>query len=330
MKTVSKLGIGLYQGEESDLIDARLLEILEYALVLGINLVDCAPSYRNRRSEKVLGTFVRRHPNQDLFISTKGSFVPFDFSQLVEVENRFVQDLFEKGWIRPELFDQEFFQTFDWHYLDHLFANTLQTISRDYVDVYYLHNPEYFLAKVGRQRFIEVMKEVFIWLKKCIEIGQIRAIGIASWHGFFNDSEETTLQLLDFVQLSEDVGIRTYFKFVQVPFNFSQTKALFCKSQVTPSGKVPLVRLAQEQNLTLHSSAPLGQGKLPAYSFPKEIREIYSDMKSAQISLSFVLSAPCISSTLVGTTSLLHFKELASVYFKERYSDRYFIDTLNQ
>lgn len=330
MNMVCKLGIGLYQGEESDLVDARLFEIMEHALAMGINVVDCAPSYRNLRSEKVLGAIVRRYPNQNFFISTKGGFVPFDFSQLVEAEDEFVQNLFNKGLIRPELFDKDYFQTFDWRFLDYLLANTLQTISRDYVDVYYLHNPEYFLAKVGRQRFIKVMKDVFVWLKNRIEIGQIKAFGIASWHGFFNDSEETTLQLLDFVQLSDEVGIRAYFQFVQVPFNFSQTKALFNKSQVTPTGKVPLVRLIQEERLTLHSSAPLGQGKLPAYSFPKEIRAIYSDMKSSQISLSFVLSAPGISCTLLGTTSLDHFKELAEVYFKNRYNNLYFIRTISQ
>lgn len=330
MKTVSKLGIGLYQGEESDLVDEMLLEIMEHALAVGINVIDCAPSYRNLRSEKVVGALVRRHPKQDLFISTKGGFVPFDFSQGEEEENKFVQDLFQTGSIRPELFDQVCFQTFDSQFLNTLLNNTLNTISRDFVDVYYIHNPEYFLAKIGRTRFLEVMKDVFIWLKKCIEMGQIKAFGIASWHGFFNDSEDTTLQLLDFVQLSEEVKIYEYFKFVQVPFNFSQTKALFYKSQITAMGTVTLVKLAQELGLSLQSSAPLGQGKLSTYSFPKKVREIYSNMNSAQISLSFVLSTPGISCTLLGTTSLIHFKELAAVYLDDCYNDSYFINTLTQ
>jgi predicted aldo/keto reductase-like oxidoreductase len=91
-----------------------------------------------------------------------------------------------------------------------------------------------------------------------------------------------------------------------------------------------LFSLAEESRLSILGSAPLGQGKLTKYAYPEKVKKIFSEMSSAQISLSFVLSTPGISAALVGTSSLAHFKELSSVYFEERFGDRYFIETIIQ
>jgi aryl-alcohol dehydrogenase-like predicted oxidoreductase len=328
MKEISKLGFGLYHGEETDIVDSLLLEIMEFAISKGINVFDCAPSYRNLRSEKLLGELIRKYPDRDFFISTKGGFVPFDFSQGHDSENNFIQDLFDKQLVKPELFDQNYFQTFDVIYLDHILKNTLYNLSRNYVDVYYLHNPEYFLARVGRPVFLKVIREVFHWLKECIAYGQVKSFGISSWNGFFNDTPESTIQLNELIDLSMEAGIRDYFQFVQIPFNFSQSKALFLKNQFYSNQIYSLIRLAKELGISVISSAPLGQGKLLEYRFPQKIKRIFGGMTNPQISLSFVLSAPGISSTLYGTTSMAHFKEVSSIYFGQRYSDQYFLETL--
>jgi aryl-alcohol dehydrogenase-like predicted oxidoreductase len=330
MKGLSKIGVGLYQGEESDAGDLKLFEVLEFALLNGVHVFDCAPSYRNRRSENVLGRLTQRYPDRDYFISTKGGFVPFDFSQGEEKENAYVQELFDRGWVRPSHFDQEYFQTFDPIFLEQALITTLTTLSRDSIELYYLHNPEYFLAKVGRVRFLEVMKEVLLWIKDKIEAGQIKAFGISSWNGFFEEEQRNRLELLEFYTLAEEVGIQSYFNYLQVPYNFSQTKGLFFKGQKLGASQKSLFGVAEELKLSILGSAPLGQGKLPKYAYPEKVQKIFPGMTSAQISLSFVLSTPGISSALIGTTSLVHFKELVSVYLEERFGDRYFIETLTQ
>ena len=330
MKGLSKIGVGLYQGEESDAGDLKLFEVLEFALLNGIQVFDCAPSYRNRRSENVLGRLTRMYPDRDYFISTKGGFVPFDFSQGEEKENAYVQELYDRGWIRPQLFDQEYFQTFDPIFLEQALTTTLDTLSRDSVELYYPHNPEYFLAKLGRARFLEVMKEVFLWIKEKIKAGQIKAFGISSWNGFFEEDVRARLQLGEFYNLAQEVGIESYFNYLQVPYNFSQTKGLFFKGQNLGAIQKSLFGLAEELKISILGSAPLGQGKLPKYAYPEKVKKIFPGMSSAQISLSFVLSTPGISAALIGTTSLVHFKELVLVYFEERFGDRYFIETITQ
>ena len=330
MKGISRVGVGLYQGEESDLGDLKLFEVLEYALLNGIHVLDCAPSYRNRRSEIVLGRLTQKYPDRDFFISTKGGFVPFDFSQGEEKENAYVQELFDRRWVRPSLFDQEYFQTFDPVFLEQALTTTLTTLSRDSIELYYLHNPEYFLAKVGRARFLEVMKEVLLWIKDKIKSGQIKAFGISSWNGFFEEEKNARLELLEFYTLAQEVGIETYFNYLQVPYNFAQTRALFFKGQKLGNSQKSLFGVAKEFNISILGSAPLGQGKLTKYNYPEKVKKIFPGMSSAQISLSFVLSTPGISSALIGTTSLVHFKELAAVYLEERFGDHYFIETLTQ
>jgi aryl-alcohol dehydrogenase-like predicted oxidoreductase len=330
MKGLSKVGVGLYQGEETDESDRKLLEVLEFALLSGVLVFDCAPSYRNRRSEKILGELIRLYPNQDYFISTKGGFVPFDFSQGEQKEKEYINELVAKGWIRPQFFDYNFFQCFDPLYLDHSLNTTLTTLSRDSVELYYLHNPEYFLEKVGRDRFLAVMRDVFLWIREKIEAGQMKAFGISSWFGFFNLDPKKRLQVLDFFKLAEEVGIQSYFNCIQVPYNFSQTKGLFFKGQQVGESQKSLFSLAEELKISILASAPLGQGKLPKYTYPEKVKTIFSGMTSAQVSLSFVLSTPGISVALIGTTSLVHFKELISVYLEKRFDERYFIETITQ
>jgi aryl-alcohol dehydrogenase-like predicted oxidoreductase len=328
LTALSRLGLGLYQGEESDETDAKMLEVMQFALDHDILVFDCAPTYRNLRSEKILGDLLQRNPSKDLIISTKGGFVPFDFKSGIESENEFVKDMIEKGWIRPELFDQDYFQTFDINYLDRLLTNTLTVLNRSYVDIYYLHNPEYFLERVGRRDFLNVMREVFFWIKRQLSLGRIKSFGISSWLGFFNQNEEAALQLEDFVCLAKESGIGADFCYIQIPFNFLQTQGLFLKNQSFEQEKFSLIRLAQMLDISIISSAPLAQGRLLRNEFPERVKKIFKDMSAPQINLSFVLSTPGIACTLIGTTSLDHFKESVSVYFDQQFGEQHFIETI--
>lgn len=326
--TPSRLGLGLYQGEESDEMDSKMLEVMQCALDHDITFFDCAPSYRNLRSEKILGDLLQRNPSKDLIISTKGGFVPFDFKSGIALENEFVESMIKKGWIRPELFDQHYFQTFDFNYLDRILTNTLTLLNRSYIDIYYLHNPEYFLERVGRQKFLSTMREVFFWIKSQLSMGRIKSFGISSWLGFFNQNEEVTLQLQDFICLAKDTGIEKDFCYIQIPFNFSQTQGLFLKNQSYEQEKFSLIRLANLLDISIVSSAPLGQGRLLRNEFPERVKTIFKDMSTPQINLSFALSTPGIASTLMGTTSLDHFKEVVSVYLEKQFGEQRFIETI--
>lgn len=290
---LSKIGIGLYQGDETDEVDLKLLSVLRESVINGINLFDSAPNYRNLRSEKVLGELIAENPLDKLIISTKGGFVPFDFSNPLLNEADFInENYYQRGLIEPELFDEYYFQSFDPTYLEYQLSNSLSVLNRSYVDIYYIHNPEYLLHRVGNKIFLEVMKNVFRWIESKVKAKQIKFFGISTWDGFFRVDSREYLQLLDFLLLAEKFYLLDRFKYIQFPFNFSKLNSMMEKSQVYKMQNFSLLKMIEEFNLIAISSAPFGQGKLIEYKFPETIRLIYPQMSNAEINLSFVLSLP--------------------------------------
>jgi len=93
MNELSKIGIGLYLGDETEIVDNNLFRVLERSLNTGINIFDCSPSYRNGKSEKLIGKLIRKYPNKTYNISTKGGFIPFDFSKGEKAENNYIKEL---------------------------------------------------------------------------------------------------------------------------------------------------------------------------------------------------------------------------------------------
>ena len=53
-RKISKLGFGLYKGENSKKGDDLILKNIIFGLSRGINVIDTAQRYRNGRSEKVI------------------------------------------------------------------------------------------------------------------------------------------------------------------------------------------------------------------------------------------------------------------------------------
>lgn len=324
MKKLSKIGIGLYLGEESEIVDNNLLKVLEKAVNSGINVFDCSPSYRNGRSEKLIGKIVEKYPHKDYNISTKGGFVPFDFSKGEKEENDYIKKLINKNLINKELFDQQYFQTFDIRFLEHSLKKTLKAINRNAVEIYYIHNPEYLLEKCGRIEFLKQMRIVFYWIKKEIDNERIIEFGISSWLGFFAEDPSNRLQIEDFINLSKEVGIREYLRYIQIPYNFYHTELLFFKGQKLNGKFKSLGSVSEEYKLSLITSATLNQGKLVDYEYPQKVKKIFPKMTSAQTSLAFVLSTPSIESCLIGTNSIDHLEELLMVETNSLYNSNSF------
>src|SRR5687767_5518815 len=83
-RVVSSLGIGTYLGAATAAADAAYSDAIGCAVELGTNAIDAAINYRCQRSERAIGAalaeLVRggRARRAELYLSTKGGFVPFD------------------------------------------------------------------------------------------------------------------------------------------------------------------------------------------------------------------------------------------------------------
>src|SRR5437588_11104601 len=81
---LSSIGIGTYLGEADEDSDRRYTEAIVRAVELGVNVIDTAANYRFQRSERSIGTALKRlcadgeHARDELLVCTKGGYLPFD------------------------------------------------------------------------------------------------------------------------------------------------------------------------------------------------------------------------------------------------------------
>src|SRR5919199_1494134 len=57
---LSSIGIGTYLGEADEATDERYAEAIARAVELGVNVIDTAANYRFQRSERSIGTALKR------------------------------------------------------------------------------------------------------------------------------------------------------------------------------------------------------------------------------------------------------------------------------
>ena len=310
----SKLSIGLYQGPDNDEVDQYLFDVIEHAIKIGINNFDVAPNYRNTRSELVLGRILKKSKSENIFITTKGGFVPFDFSDATINESDYIKtNYINRSLATNDTFDFYHFQSFDPRYLEHEFNLSLQRLNVDKIDLYYLHNPEYLLARVDKETFLKQMNSVYIWLKQKIENKQILNFGISTWDGFFYEDANKRLQMIDFIDFAVKHNIMDHFKAIQFPFNILKTDAFSKATQFIDNGFISLIRAAIKYSISCITSAPFGQGQIKNIHFPSQISDNFYGSNNFQKALSFCLSAPYIQTVIFGTLKLTHLDQAIEV-----------------
>src|SRR5678815_3872092 len=81
---LSSIGIGTYLGNADDATDLSYTCAIVRAVQLGVNVIDTAANYRFQRSERAIGEALEILANEhgvareELFICTKGGYLPFD------------------------------------------------------------------------------------------------------------------------------------------------------------------------------------------------------------------------------------------------------------
>lgn len=145
---VSEIGIGVWslvtdwwgRGDKAE-------EIIEYALMNGINFFDTADSYGNGRGEELLGRTIGQRRDEAVILTKIG------------------YDIYHH-----EAGQREIPQNFSLDYLEQALRNSLKRLNRDYVDILMLHNP----------RLDTIMNtEVFRWLEGVKRDGYARVIGVS-------------------------------------------------------------------------------------------------------------------------------------------------------
>jgi len=258
---VSEVGFGSYRID----IRSRLNEdALQKALLAGINLIDTSSTYTDGNSELLIGdvlqklTSSKQLSREQLVIVTKAGYLQgqnYNLSQLRKVENKPFSDLVEyqeglEHCIHPE-------------FLEDQITRSLGRLQIETIDVYLLHNPEYYLkwAKnnnidliVARKEYYLRIKKAFEYLEKEVQKGRIKHYGISS-NTFPIDPDNFDFTSLETViQIADGISKNNHFSVIEFPMNLAETGAYTNTNQ---SDNMTLLKLAENKNIGVLINRPL-------------------------------------------------------------------------
>jgi aryl-alcohol dehydrogenase-like predicted oxidoreductase len=261
---ISRIGFGCYR------IDDRVEEhynALRKAITNGITLIDTSANYSDGRSEILVGNVItdliseNKIRREDITLVTKGGYMHGQnykfafkkkkqgtpFNEVVEIEEGF--------WhcISPDYLEDQ---------INRQLFRLNQNDNYSYIDVYLLHNPEYFLkwAELNGHDNANTLDEYYLRIKKAFEFledkiseGKIKSYGVSS------NSFSRTISNFDFTSLDKiidcanSVKAKNNFRFIELPFNLIESNAVLEKNH---SGK-SVIECAEVNGIKVLVNRPL-------------------------------------------------------------------------
>lgn len=226
------LGFGCYRIEEDD--PAHEAALREY-LARGGNLIDTSANYTDGGAERTIGRVLRDVDRSSVIVVTKGGYIQGDNLRLAQQRN--FPEVVKYG---PGL----------WHCIHPEFLATQIERSRERMgvatlDVFLLHNPEYFLnarkkhgvTAADHEEFYRRIREAFAFLETQVAAGVIRFYGVSSNNFPLPAHDPTHVSLVRCLAQAEAVAADHHFAVAQFPLNLFETGAA---TEVNNAGMTPL------------------------------------------------------------------------------------------
>ncbi len=308
----SKLGLGTFNKEpykEENYVFHYIAAVKE-AVKNGINLIDTASNYRYGQSEKEIGEALSELydegavKREELIICSKGGFVqldyPFPENPYTWIDENIINN---KLATKEEIELDQHCMTPD--YLEWSCRRSLENLGVESFDIYYLHNPEMQILKLGEKDFYKQIEKIFKRFEKLADEGLFKYYGVAVWNGFMSEINEN-ISIEKLVECAKKVGGENHrFKYIQTPFNMGKTTAYTTYTQKVNGEDCTILQAAYRLGLGVISSSSLLQMNLFKKSFTAETGVILDNsmtLKSdIQLALQFVRSTPGIVSGLFGS-----------------------------
>ncbi|MEJ2054566.1 MAG: aldo/keto reductase [Calditrichaceae bacterium] len=236
---------------------------LEHALLSGINLIDTSANYTDGGSEDLIG-----HVLNDLFaqgkierdamiIVSKAGYLQgknYQESQKRKNNNSAWPDLVEysrgiEHCIHPE-------------FLEDQLNRSLERLKVKTIDIYLLHNPEYYLSwayQIGiplqeaRQEYYQRISRAFNYLEKEVARGRIQFYGISS-NSFPGRPDDYNFTCLETIwHIAGNISANNHFRMVQMPINLLEHQAI---TRVTQPCKKSVLDFAIDKNFGILTNRP--------------------------------------------------------------------------
>ncbi len=306
---LSEIGIGTYLGNPDETTDKNYYETIKTGLEKGINVIDTAINYRNMRSERIIGEVLNEVGREKAVVSTKGGYIAVPFDIQTDATTWFKEELVKTGIVSPkDITDTGNILTP--MYIDWAFEKSLQNLKTDYIDVYFLHNPEDQLLKFDKETFYKKIWTVFRLLEGKVSEGKLRYYGLATWNGFrVEENHQQYLNLKEIFDIAKEVGGENHhFRFIQLPYNLAMLEAYTLKNQSIDGKKVSTLEAAEKLGIYTYISAPLMQRRLIRPVHPEVLKRFHVE-KFSHIPIQFVRSTPGVGTVLIGMSKKEHLLE---------------------
>jgi len=260
---VNCIGFGGYRIYHNSVEHATALR---YALLNGVNLIDTSSNYANGGSEMLIGNLTQEMyergelSRDDIVIVSKVGYLQGHNLKMAS-ENE------KQGAPFPEMVK---YLDNCWHcihpdFLEIQLSNSLDNLQTTHLDVYLLHNPEYFLLdgekrnknalEELRNEYYHRIKKAFEWMEEKVGEGKIRSYGVSS-NTFGKPSVQAGFTSLErLLEIAHEISADNYFQIIEFPLNLFENEAAVEKNQMGNSKT--LLELAKEHNLGTLTNRPL-------------------------------------------------------------------------
>ncbi|MBM9499410.1 aldo/keto reductase [Leptospira sp. 201903071] len=259
-RILSRIAFGCYRvGLESP----EHKKALELSFQEGFNVVDTSSNYGNGESESLVGRVLAAKiesgelKRENVFMITKSGYIQGKNLQIVsELEKT------NRGFPEITYYQEGCYHCIHPEFLEDQLARSLKRLGLETVDVFLLHNPEYFLMDrekhnvpetKAKEEYYKRIKNAFVFLEQKRKEGKIQFYGISSNTFPENPEKYTATSLLKVLDLAKEVrtelGLEeSGFAVVQFPANLLESGFLEKKFDgkslieiIESNGLLPLV-----------------------------------------------------------------------------------------
>ena len=273
----SKIGYGTYRVHDQD---ETQTETLETAIEAGCNLIDTSSNYTDGGSETLIGNVLQKmiaaskiQREEIILVSKVGYMQGQNLEQAQQREGsgnpwEEVVKYMEGCWhcIHPD------FLTDQW-------TRSTDRLGLETIDVYLLHNPEYFLSDAKNRsalsswdttqdEFYDRVYRAFVQMERFVVDGKIRCYGISS-NTFPSSQIDFEYVSLNRVYEAAAKAAETvygdhavsHFKVIQLPYNLLEPEALTEANNEINGKRVTVLETAQSLGLGVLVNRPLNAFK---------------------------------------------------------------------
>ncbi len=236
---------------------------LEKALLSGINLIDTSSNYSDGGSEilvgKVLNKLITENKinREDVIVVSKGGYL-----QGSNLKLGMEQEQSGKAFKDVVKCTQDLWHCVSPDFLENQITLSLQRLNLDKIDVYLLHNPEYFLTysiisdpERREREYYRRIKDAFMYLEEEVKRGRISYYGISSNTFAEKETKQNFTSLERVIAIANEISENNHFAVVQFPMNLIENGGMNILNQQNQSKS--FLQLAGENDLGVLVNRPL-------------------------------------------------------------------------